>query len=165
VVDDFDAAGYILDIGGGGEGVIGQLKGERVVAIDKQKRELEEAAPGALKIVIDDPRKEQITIRDMLQMRSGYPWEETDPALFEALLSAGYLGLIDGFPLTSDPGTRFQHSNLTSHWLGVIVARACNTDLRSFAQEHLSLRWWASLSDPCRRSDQQAGFGCDQECL
>jgi SAM-dependent methyltransferase len=53
VVDDFDVAGYILDIGGGGEGVIGQLKGERVIAIDKQKRELEEAAPGGLKIVMD----------------------------------------------------------------------------------------------------------------
>ena len=53
VVDDFDAAGYILDIGGGGEGIIGQLKGEQVVAIDKSRRELEEAAPGGLKIVMD----------------------------------------------------------------------------------------------------------------
>jgi SAM-dependent methyltransferase len=53
VVDDFDAAGYILDIGGGGEGVIGQLKGKRVIAIDKQRRELEEAAPSGLKIVMD----------------------------------------------------------------------------------------------------------------
>jgi CubicO group peptidase (beta-lactamase class C family) len=86
---------------------------------------------------IDDPRKEQITIRDMLQMRSGYPWEETDPELFEALLSADYRRLINDFPLTHDPGTEFQYSNLTSHWLGVIVARACDTDIKSFAGEHL----------------------------
>ena len=86
---------------------------------------------------IDDPRKEQITIRDMLQMRSGYPDEETDTALFEALLSGDYLPLIVGFPLTSDPGTEFQYSGVTSHLLGVIVARACDTDLKSFAQEHL----------------------------
>jgi CubicO group peptidase (beta-lactamase class C family) len=86
---------------------------------------------------IDDPRKEQITIRDMLQMRSGYPDEETDTALFEALLSGNYLPLIGGFPLTSDPGTEFQYSGLTSHLLGVIVARACDTDLKSYAQEHL----------------------------
>jgi CubicO group peptidase (beta-lactamase class C family) len=96
---------------------------------------------------IDDPRKEQITIRDMLQMRSGYPWEETDPALFEALLSADYLRLIGGFPLTSDPGTEFQYSGLTSHWLGVIVARACDTDLKSFAQEHLFSPLDAELGD------------------
>ncbi len=86
---------------------------------------------------ITDPRKEQITIRDMLQMRAGYPFEETDPALFEALWSGDYLSRIVEFPLTSDPGTRFQYSNLTTHWLGVIVARACDTDLRSFGEEHL----------------------------
>jgi len=53
VVDDFDAEGYILDIGGGGEGIIGQLKGHQVIAIDINKRELEEAPPGPLKIVMD----------------------------------------------------------------------------------------------------------------
>ena len=56
---------------------------------------------------IDDARKTQITIRDLLQMRAGYPW-------------AG-----------------FEYSSLSSHLLGVIVARACDTDLRSFAEEHL----------------------------
>ena len=53
VVNDFDSAGYILDIGGGGEGVIGKLKGEQVIAIDPSKRELEGAAAGPLKIVMD----------------------------------------------------------------------------------------------------------------
>jgi SAM-dependent methyltransferase len=54
VVPDFPAEGLILDIGGGGEGVIGQLKGRQVVAIDLIKRELEQA-PGEplLKIVMD----------------------------------------------------------------------------------------------------------------
>ena len=33
VVEDFEAAGFILDIGGGGEGVIGRLKGEQLIAI------------------------------------------------------------------------------------------------------------------------------------
>ena len=53
VVDDFDASGFILDVGGGGEGIIGQLKEKQVVAIDPSKRELEEAADGPLKIVMD----------------------------------------------------------------------------------------------------------------
>lgn len=54
VVEDFPASGLILDIGGGGEGVIGQLKHQQVVAIDLLKRELEDA-PGKplLKIVMD----------------------------------------------------------------------------------------------------------------
>jgi len=52
-VSDFAALGPILDIGGGGEGVIGQLKGDQVVAIDRRRRELEEAPDGPLKIVMD----------------------------------------------------------------------------------------------------------------
>jgi len=86
---------------------------------------------------ITDPRKEQITIRDMLQMRAGYPREETDDALWEGLLSGYYIPLIEEFPLVSDPGTRFHYSNLTSNWLGIIVDRATGTNLKSFAEEHL----------------------------
>jgi CubicO group peptidase (beta-lactamase class C family) len=87
---------------------------------------------------IDDPRKEQITIRDLLQMRSGYVWEERTPYMESFFSSSGYwLPFIVEFPLTSDPGTEFGYSNLTSHMLGVIVARGCDTDLKSFAQEHL----------------------------
>jgi ubiquinone/menaquinone biosynthesis C-methylase UbiE len=53
VVNDWDAPGYVLDIGGGGEGIIGILKGEKVVAIDVRREELEEAPDGPLKIVMD----------------------------------------------------------------------------------------------------------------
>ncbi len=53
-VDNFPAKGLILDIGGGGEGVIGQLKGQQVIAIDVSEPELVEAPPGPLiKIVMD----------------------------------------------------------------------------------------------------------------
>ncbi len=53
-VPDFPAQGLVLDIGGGGEGVIGQLKGRQVIAVDLSKDELVDA-PGAplLKIVMD----------------------------------------------------------------------------------------------------------------
>ncbi|MBC8223172.1 class I SAM-dependent methyltransferase [Candidatus Bathyarchaeota archaeon] len=47
------AEGFILDIGGGGEGIIGRLHGARVVAIDKRISELEETRNEALKIVMD----------------------------------------------------------------------------------------------------------------
>jgi SAM-dependent methyltransferase len=54
VVPDFPTQGLVLDIGGGGEGVIGQLKGAQTVAVDLSKDELRDA-PGAplLKIVMD----------------------------------------------------------------------------------------------------------------
>jgi ubiquinone/menaquinone biosynthesis C-methylase UbiE len=53
IVDDFDASRLILDIGGGGEGIIGQMKGRQVIAIDPSRRELEGTADGPLKIVMD----------------------------------------------------------------------------------------------------------------
>ncbi|MFN2223537.1 MAG: serine hydrolase domain-containing protein, partial [Candidatus Promineifilaceae bacterium] len=59
------------------------------------------------------------------------------PELFE-LLATGFRprNLVD-VPLVRDPGSGFDYSNLTSHLIGLIVARACDTDLKSFAQEHL----------------------------
>jgi CubicO group peptidase (beta-lactamase class C family) len=86
---------------------------------------------------ITDPRKKQITIRQLLQMRAGYPSEETDPAFWEGLLSGHYPPLIEEFPLTADPGAKFQYSNLTSNWLGIIVDRASGMNLKSFAEEYL----------------------------
>ena len=53
VLDDFVADGFVLDIGGGGEGIIGQLKPAQVVAIDLSSRELLGAPAGPLKIVMD----------------------------------------------------------------------------------------------------------------
>jgi CubicO group peptidase (beta-lactamase class C family) len=88
---------------------------------------------------ITDPSKEQITIRDLLQMRAGYPWEETDPALWDGLLSGHYPPLIEEFPLTADPGTEFNYSNLSSNWIGIIVDRATGMNLKAYAEENLFL--------------------------
>ena len=86
---------------------------------------------------ITDERKKSITIREMLQMRAGYPWEETDSTYWNALWTGKYIDKIVQFPLTIDPGTGFQYSNLTSNWLGIIIARVCNTDLKSFGEKNL----------------------------
>ncbi|MFC2165318.1 methyltransferase domain-containing protein [Acidobacteriota bacterium] len=53
---DFHTEGLVLDIGGGGEGIIGQLKGKQCVAIDISKRELEEAPAGPLMKIVMDAR-------------------------------------------------------------------------------------------------------------
>lgn len=86
---------------------------------------------------ITDPRKKLITIREMLQMRDGYPDEETDQAYLDALYWGEYPFLIEEFPLVNEPGTKFNYSNLTYNWLAIILARTCGTDLKSFAEENL----------------------------
>ncbi len=84
-----------------------------------------------------DRRKDKITIRHMLQMRGGFPWEETDSAYWQALMSGDYVPLIVEFPLKADPGSEFNYSNLTSNWLGILLSRACKTDLKSFGEKYL----------------------------
>ncbi len=88
---------------------------------------------------LDDPRKNDITIEQLLQHRAGYQWEESSSELLE-LLYQGFLpdsmGLVE-VPLVRDPGSGHDYSNLSSHLLSVIVSRACDTDLLDFADEHL----------------------------
>jgi CubicO group peptidase (beta-lactamase class C family) len=40
-------------------------------------------------------------------------------------------------PLVRESGCGFEYSNLTSHLLGIVVARATGTDLMAFAEENL----------------------------
>ncbi|MCB9423141.1 MAG: serine hydrolase [Ardenticatenaceae bacterium] len=86
---------------------------------------------------IRDPRKRDITIRQMLQMRAGYPWEEASPEGTELLFSGFHTADLVNVPLVYDPGSGAAYSNLTAHLLGLIVARACETELKTFADEHL----------------------------
>lgn len=52
-VQNFESSGFVLDIGGGGEGIIGRLKGSQVVAIDRSREGLEGAPIGPLKVIMD----------------------------------------------------------------------------------------------------------------
>ena len=71
-----------------------------------------------------DPRKSQITIRQVLQMRSGYPWEEADGYLTTLFSRSNWIPLLEEFPLMADPGARFGYSNFMAHMMAVILSRA-----------------------------------------
>jgi CubicO group peptidase (beta-lactamase class C family) len=105
---------------------------------------------------IDDPRKERITIRQLLEMRAGYPWEDMEPPWFDRLFLSDdwhWVPHVADFPLTSDPGAEYKYSNLTSHILAVIVSRACDTDLASLGQEHVFSPIGAELGGWSRDAD------------
>ena len=53
VEDVFGDKDRILDLGGGGAGVIGQLRGQQVTAVDIRQDELDESPPGPIKVVAD----------------------------------------------------------------------------------------------------------------
>lgn len=86
---------------------------------------------------IQDPRKREITLEQLLQMRAGFPWEESSAELFELLYHGFKPSNFVEVPLSRDPGSQFKYSNLSSHFLGIILSRAAGTDLRNFAEENL----------------------------
>jgi len=111
---------------------------------------------------IDDPRKEQIAIQDLLWMRAGYPDEEIRRQYLDSLFFTEnwhWIPHLVDFPLVSDPGAEFNYSNLTSHLLAIIVARAVNTDLESYGQENLFSPIDARVGDWSRDADGY-NFGC-----
>jgi Methyltransferase domain. len=52
-MNSLETNGFILEIGGGGEGIIGRLNGRKVIAIDVRIEELEETKNDSLKVVMD----------------------------------------------------------------------------------------------------------------
>jgi len=86
-VPDFPAPGLILDIGGGGEGVIGQLKGKQVVAIDLSKRELDEAPGSPLLKVVMDARDLKFVDRSFPTATVFFTFMYIDPADHEKVFS------------------------------------------------------------------------------
>jgi SAM-dependent methyltransferase len=52
-VDDFPCQGFVLDLGGMGTNVIGILKGERAVLLTSAKREQEQPAMAALRVIME----------------------------------------------------------------------------------------------------------------
>ena len=71
-----------------------------------------------------NPRKSEITIEHVLQMRSGYPWEEVYGLIDTLRASNNWIHYLKDFQLVNDPGIKFGYSNFTAHMMGIIIARS-----------------------------------------
>jgi CubicO group peptidase (beta-lactamase class C family) len=89
-----------------------------------------------------DPRLAAVTVRQLLSMTSGLPGDDPslggDERVFEQVeQSPDWIRAILGVPLTTDPGSRFEYSNATSHLLSAVVADASGGSTLDFARERL----------------------------
>jgi CubicO group peptidase (beta-lactamase class C family) len=84
-----------------------------------------------------DPRKQQITIEDLLTMRSGL--ESTSSRNYGAwVLSGNWVQHALARPLLTEPGTGMSYSTGNTHLLSAILTRATGANTRQFAQKVLA---------------------------
>jgi len=83
-----------------------------------------------------DPRKQRITVEDLLTMRSGLA--STSGGNYGAWVNSGnWLRYALRRPMVSDPGTAMEYSTGTSHILSAILTLATKQTTRQFANEAL----------------------------
>ncbi len=93
-----------------------------------------------------DPRKQAMTVEDLLTMRSGLAWVEADTTYRE--LYAGtrdWVAYVLGQPMEADPGSRFLYSSGNSHVLSAILQAASGKNTYDFARTTLSSRWASAI--------------------
>ena len=88
-----------------------------------------------------DPRKNQLTFRDLLTMRSGVAcndWDQSSPGNESKMYqSADWVKFILDLPLTDPPGTRGSYCSGNVAVVGRAIERASGKSLPVFAQENL----------------------------
>ncbi len=84
-----------------------------------------------------DPRKQKITIEDLLTMRSGLASTSGDQ-YGRWVSSANWVRYALARPMVSDPGTSMEYSTGTSHILSAILTRAGGRSTHQFAVDTLA---------------------------
>lgn len=81
-----------------------------------------------------DPRKHRITIRDLLEMRAGYPFDSDDAGDAQRDRSSDWIDLAINRPLFANPGEAWDYSTESSHLLSAIVTEATGMPTDQFAE-------------------------------
>ncbi len=84
-----------------------------------------------------DPRKQAITLKQLLTLRSGLSWQEDTENLQRLFASDNWVQHGLGLPLLHPPGEVFAYSTLDAHLLSAILSQATGGNLLAFAQENL----------------------------
>jgi CubicO group peptidase (beta-lactamase class C family) len=83
-----------------------------------------------------DPRKDAMTLEDLLTMRSGLDWTEGDPTYQAWTLSRDWVRFVMGLPMAREPGTAFLYCSGGSHVISAILEKVTGGK-RAFADERL----------------------------
>lgn len=85
---------------------------------------------------VKDPVKKEISLYDLLTMRSGLQWKE-DFTEYEIEKKANWVQAIVNLKQDKKPGESFLYSTGNTHLMSAVLTKASNKSLRAFAQENL----------------------------
>lgn len=82
--------------------------------------------------------KTEITLRDLLMMRSGLDWQELRMGIArEGQSNLDQLQQIIRMPLATEPGETFSYSTADTHLISAIIQAATGLSVAEYAEEHL----------------------------
>jgi len=94
--------------------------------------------------VAADPRRERMTLKDLLTMTSGIRWDETtvdytDPANSCARMEASedWIQFVLDQPMAAEPGSTFVYSSGVTELLAEVLRKATGKQADAYAAEHL----------------------------
>jgi CubicO group peptidase (beta-lactamase class C family) len=84
-----------------------------------------------------DRQKEDMTLEDVLTMRSGLDWQEEDSFFRAMYQSPDWVKFVLDLPMVQPAGNGFHYCSGCSHLLSAILQSTTGMDPRDFAEQHL----------------------------
>ncbi len=117
------------------------LDQKRISGVDVPIRELiSEFVDGE----VDDPRKDELTLEQVLTMTTGFEWAEFSPPygdpkndFSEMTRSSDWMAYAFDKPLVDSPGTRLEYNGANTLMLAAMIQQATGRTVEDFAREKL----------------------------
>ncbi len=84
-----------------------------------------------------DQRKRDMTLEDVLTMRSGLDWKEQDASIAALYRSGDWVQFMLDKPMVVSPGSTFNYCSGCSHLLSAILQETTGLKTRDYAERHL----------------------------
>ena len=87
--------------------------------------------------VAGDERKSRLTLDDLLTMRAGLDWRESDEVIVAMARTRDWARTVLDLPMSGEPGERFNYCSGCSHVLSTIVQKSTGRSTQDFARTEL----------------------------